>query len=165
MKFKYIYIDGPRNRMFNIELISNKNKSKTLVVDMNTTVEFIKKKYGFEENIELIFKGHILEDSACLKDYNIFDDAQVFVVFLNTFKGVNNMGGEPDLITSLISILNAYNQNNPALAAELSFDNQRYENEMTQLEAMGFVDRPMNLRLLILYNGNIEDTISALVAT
>ena len=136
-----------------------------MVVDVNTTVEFIKKKYGFEESIELIYKGHMLEDSACLKDYDIGDDAQLFVIFLNTFKGVNNMGGEPDLITSLISILNAYNQNNPALAAEYTVDNSRYENEMTQLEAMGFVDRPLNLRLLILYNGNIEDSISALVST
>ena len=132
---------------------------------MNTTVEFIKKKYGFEENIEIIYKGHVLEDSACLKDYDICDDAQLFVVFLNTFRGANNMGGEPDLITSLISILNAYNQNNPALAAELAFDNPRYENEMTQLEAMGFVDRSLNIRLLTLYNGNIEDTILALVST
>lgn len=165
MKFKYIYIEGPINRMFNIELISNKNKSKTLIVDCDTPIKFIKQKYGFDENIELIYKGHVLEDSACLKDYDICDDAQVFVVFLNTFKCVNNMGGEPDLITSLISILNAYNQNNPALASELTFDNPRYENEMTQLEAMGFSDRTMNLRLLILYNGNIEDTISALVST
>jgi hypothetical protein len=151
--------------MFNIELISNKTKSKTLIVDCDTTVAFIKQKYGFDENIELVYKGHLLEDSACLKDYDICDDAQVFVVFLNTFKGVNNTGGEPDLITSLISILNAYNQNNPELAAALTFDNQRYENEMTQLEAMGFMDHSLNIRLLTLYNGNIEDTISALVST
>lgn len=151
--------------MFNIELISNKNKSKTLIVDCDTTIEFIKQKYGFDENIELVYKGHLLEDSACLKDYGICDDDQVFVVFLNTFKGVNNMGGEPDLITSLISILNAYNQNNPALAPELTYDNPRYENEMTQLEAMGFVDHSLNIRLLTLYNGNIEDTISALIST
>lgn len=153
--------------MFNIELVSNKNKSKTLVVDITTTVAFIKKKYGFEDNIELIYKGQILEDSACLNDYDIVDDAQLFVIFLNTAKGVNSVdgSGDSDLITSLISILNAYNQNNPALASEYTYDNPRYENELTQLEAMGFVDRPMNLRLLHLYNGNIEDTISALVAT
>jgi len=150
--------------MFNVELISNKNKSKTLIVDSNTTIEFIKHKYGFDEHIELIYKGNILEDSACLKDYDICDDVQVFVVFLNTFKVVNTKGSEPDLITSLISILNAYNQNNPALAAELTFDNQRYENEMTQLEAMGFMDRSLNIRLLTLYMGNLEDTIFALVS-
>ena len=143
--------------MFDIELVSNKNKSKTLIVDITTTVAFIKKKYGSEENIEIIYKGQILEDSACLNDYDIVDDAQLFVIFLNTYVApIESSGNGTDLITNLISILNAYNNDEAA-------NNRNYESELNQLETMGFGDREQNRRLLILYRGNMEETISALI--
>jgi hypothetical protein len=143
--------------MFDIELVSNKNKPKSLIVSGSTKIDFIKKKYGFEDNIELIYKGQILEDDACLQDYNIVDDAQLFVIFLNTYIApIESSGNGTDLITNLISILNAYNNDEAA-------NNRNYESELNQLETMGFGDREQNRRLLILYRGNMEETISALI--
>jgi hypothetical protein len=143
--------------MFDIELVSNKNKPKSLIVSGSTKIDFIKKKYGFEDNIELIYKGQILEDDACLQDYDIVDDAQLFVIFLNTYIApIESSGNGTDLITNLISILNAYNNDEAA-------NNRNYESELNQLETMGFGDREQNRRLLILYRGNMEETISALI--
>lgn len=147
--------------MFDIELVSNKNKPKSLIVSGSTKIDFIKKKYGSDENIEIIYNGHILEDDACLQDYDIMDDARLFVIFLNTHNGPTQGGSDSgnELITSLISILNAYNNDNAAASA----NNRNYESELNQLEVMGFGDREHNRRLLLLYDGNIEDTISALL--
>jgi len=143
--------------MFDIELVSNKNKPKSLIVSGSTKIDFIKKKYGSEESIEIIFKGQILEDDACLQDYDIVDDAKLFVIFLNTYIApIESSGNGTDLITNLISILNAYNNDEAA-------NNRNYESELNQLETMGFGDREQNRRLLILYRGNMEETISALI--
>jgi hypothetical protein len=137
--------------MFDIQLLSHGYKPKKLIVSDNTKIHFIKQKSGFNNcNVELIYNGEILEEDRRLIDYNINNDACIFVIKLNSktlqeIKESNNL----QLIDSFINIINQYNN--------------QYENELVLLESMGFFDHTRNTSLLTLYNGNIELVASALL--
>jgi hypothetical protein len=139
--------------MFEIELIYTdlKTKPKTLVVSEQTTIYFIKKKSGNDENnIELIYNGYILEDDLKLSDYKINNTTNLYVVIIDNCKPKEiKQNIQVDFLDTFINILNSFNF--------------QYENELNTLNSMGFTDRNRNISLLTLYQGNIEAVIFILL--
>jgi hypothetical protein len=139
--------------MFEIELIYSdlKTKPKTLFVSEQTNIYFIKKKTGNDENnIELIYNGHILEDDFKLLDYQIKNTTNLYVVNIDNSKPKEIKENiQIDLLDTFINILNSFNF--------------QYENELNILNNMGFVNRNRNISLLTLYQGNIETVISIIL--
>lgn len=137
--------------MFDIQLVSSDNKKKTLIVSHQTSVEFLKKKSGIDENVELIFNGEILEDGMRLSDYGIKEESHIYVINVNTKTIIEDSQTQQNLmINNLLNILNQYN------ASVQSSEINRYQNELDILESMGFTDRAQNQTLLTIYNGNVE---------
>lgn len=139
--------------MFEIELIymDLKTKPKTVFVSEQTNIYFIKKKTGKDENnIELFYNGHILEDDLKLVDYEINNTTNLYVVNIDNSKPKEIKENiQIDLLDTFINIINSFNF--------------QYENELTILHNMGFTNRNRNISLLTLYQGNIETVISIIL--
>ena len=139
--------------MFEIELIyiDLKTKPKTVFVSEQTNIYFIKKKTGKDENnIELIYNGHILEDDLKLSDYEINNATNLYVVNIDNSKPKEiKENVQIDLLDTFINIINSFNF--------------QYENELNILHNMGFSNRNRNISLLTLYQGNIETVISIIL--
>ena len=139
--------------MFEIDLIyiDLKTKPKTVFVSEQTNIYFIKKKTGKDENnIELIYNGHILEDDLKLSDYEINNATNLYVVNIDNSKPKEiKENVQIDLLDTFINIINSFNF--------------QYENELNILHNMGFSNRNRNISLLTLYQGNIETVISIIL--
>ncbi len=137
--------------MFDIQLVSSDNKKKTLIVSHQTSVEFLKKKSGIDQNVELIYNGEIMEDGMRLGDYGIKEESHIYVININTKTIIEDRQTQQNLmINNLLNILNQYN------ASLQSSEINRFQNELDILESMGFTDRAQNQTLLTIYNGNVE---------
>ena len=136
---------------FDIHLVGKKNK--TLLVSSKTTILFIKNKlYKSPENIEIIYKGEILQNENTLGYYHIVEDDILYyhsILFLEKQK--NNT--ITDSLNNIVSMLGSLVNLPTILQTESQMD---YNLELDQLSNMGFTDTEHNMNLLNLYGGNVE---------
>ena len=144
--------------MFDIQLVGPGNKTKTLIVNEQTTIDFLKRKSGVDENVELIYNGQIMEDGTRLIDYGIKNEVYIFVIKINTKTLLEDRQNQQNLLLdNFMSILNQFNITGGTIN-NLAQPIQRnsFQNELDILESMGFSNRVQNQALLTLYNGNVE---------
>lgn len=143
---------------FDIHLVGFKNKS--LVVSEVTRIDFIKKKLDKSpDNLEIIYRGQLLEDSQTIGDYDIGEDAVLYYHTLNinhkkTYETVNNQLNQ--IVNIFQGLLNLSVEQNATEEAN-------YEAELEQLNAMGFTDTDAMVNLLNLYGGNVEAVANVLL--
>ena len=145
--------------MFDIQLVGPGNKTKTLIVTNHTSIDFLKKKSGQDENIELIYNGQIMEDGMRLIDYGIENEAYIFVIKVNTKTLLEDRQNQQNLLlNNFMNIFNQFNITGGVLNNQAQEPIQRnsFQNELDLLESMGFDNRVQNQALLTLYNGNVE---------
>ena len=149
----------------NIEI---QGKRKTLVVSNDTLNKNIKNK--FNQGIELIYNGEILEDDISIGKSNIKEHDTIYA-----FYNIHN-NKSTELIDIFQNIIQTYTQNteipmnhytniiNSIMHIQSDHNNiqvednniGQYTNELDILSSLGFENRNENQLLLQLYNGNVD---------
>jgi len=133
---------------FDIQLVGNINK--TVIINKDTTVSYVKDLIEKGADIEMIYKGHILEDDEHFSDYGISEDDKVYYVILK-----HNIN---PITNTLLSLFNTFLGQNIPNQSDINYDEQ-----IQTLNNMGFMDDNENKRLLMLFGGDVESVISSLL--
>lgn len=129
---------------------------KKLTISNSTKVYSLKKKIGQPSNIELISDGMFLDDDKFVIDYNIKNDYNIYG-FIKFKNNVDRTSINSTSIDNLLLLLNNYSN------IVTQNDIHNYDYHLNTLETMGFNNRNENLRLLELYNNNINVVITVLL--
>ena len=151
-------------RYFNINIEVDGKKTQSLLVTKDTLLSNIRNKFG--ENIEMIYKGNILDDDDStlgtigLEENNIIyafhtvdtkstDLINIFQTIIETYtqSGSIPLNHYNNIFTSMMNMQPSQN---------ISNTNNSYTNELDTLSSLGFDNRDENLILLQLYSGNVD---------
>jgi hypothetical protein len=133
---------------FEVSIIVDGRPNKTLVVDQKTKCELLKNKLNM--NVELIYKGLVIDDNQTLEELGITSDT-ILYGFASKIDRISESNMDilsifQTFLTDSLQTTNILPQNN----------NRDYSNELEILRGLGFDNSDQNRTLLQLYNGNVD---------
>ena len=148
---------------FDITIHLDNNINKSLVVSSKTTIDSIRRKLA--QGTELVYMGNILENGFSLSHYRIIENAVIYAFNIFNVNEFSSHTSNSSSISHLLNIIDSIRTRRSAQSIPGRGDNMNVDlnQQLQQLNDLGFNNTNQNTRLLQMYGGNIQSVINALL--
>jgi hypothetical protein len=148
---------------FDITIHLDNNIKKSLVVSLKTTIDSIRRKLA--QGTELVYMGNILENGFSLLHYQISENAIIYAFNVFNVDEFSTYSTNSSSISHLLHIIDSIrlrrsSQSNTGRGNNITAD---FNQQLEQLNDLGFYNTNQNTRLLQMYGGNIQSVINVLL--
>ena len=148
---------------FDIKIHLDNDVNKSLVVSSKTTIDSIRRKLA--QGTELVYMGNILENGFSLSHYHIIENAIIYAFNIFNVNELSTHISNNSSISHLLNIIDSIRTRRSAQSMSNRVDNTNvdFNQQLLQLNELGFNNVNQNTRLLQMYGGNIQSVINVLL--
>lgn len=148
---------------FDIKIHLDSDINKSLVVSSKTTIDSVRRKLA--QGTELVYMGNILENGFSLSHYHIIENAVIYAFNIFNVNDISTNMSNSSSISHLLHIIDSIRLRRSTQSIVGRGDNIAvdFNQQLQQLNDLGFMNTNQNTRLLQMYGGNIQSVINVLL--